>query len=436
MPKKIFVLLIAFLLCFSIVACGKEEPKPATSSQVTPPLSERQIAVQAGDFYYYADQVQRDLDMLLENYELAGVILTEEDRAAAAQETLNGYAIRALVKAQLKKLGLDKIDDNTLYSLRKEAQQSYDAYWQKFRKSDNSAGYSDEELTSYLEENGINIDYFFEELQTNYELQQIMDYYSVEIKVTDDDVDRFYEDTYIQPCRERYENNIPLFEEEVICGDYDSAYVPDGFRILYQIVIPVPEDIRMELTRVENDANAQAKEAEDAYNKIASYVIDGKDTSSLEETYRNAMNHIDELNVEYGRLWQSVLKATSDECDRIYAKLQSGESFEDIMKSYNPDNALIYHPKSQRWSEELMSGAATLKNKGDYSQPTLCSDGVHILYYYEDIPGGETKLENEDDRNYLRELLLQQRSFEALEELTKPWAEEFGLVTNISTLKY
>ncbi|MCQ2511850.1 MAG: hypothetical protein MJ092_00435 [Lachnospiraceae bacterium] len=436
MKERRPALIIALLLCLGITACGKSVPEPASSSQVTPPISNRVVAVQAGDFYYYADQVQRDLDMLLDNYELAGVILSEEDRAAAAQETLNGYATRVLVKAQLQKLGLNKIDNNTLYALRNEAQKSYDAYWQKFRNSDSSAGYSDEELTSYLEENGINIDYFFEELKTNYELQQIMDYYKVEVNVTDEDIDHFYKENYVQPCRERYEKNIPLFEEEVICGDYDSAYVPDGFRILYQIVIPVPEDIRNELTRIETEATTQAKDAEEAYNKIASYVIDGKDTASLEETYRNAMNRIDELNVEYGRLWQSVLKSTSDECDQLYARLKDGESFEDLMQDYNPDNALIYHAKSQRWSEELMAGAASLNKKGDYSQPTLCSDGVHILYYYDDIPGGETKLENEEDRSYLRELLLQQRSLEELEELTHPWAEEFGLITDISTLKY
>lgn len=434
MRYKIVIPLFALLLCFCMTACASKMPEDIDSTDAS--SEDRQITVKAGDIVFYADQVQRDLNVLIEDYELAGKTLTEEERAAAAQEIVDDYVIRALTKARLKKLGLDKPDENTLYEMRSAAQKSYDEYWQKFRDLDASADYTDDELTVYLEENGVNIDYFFDTLQTEYEMRQLADYYKININISENEIDSFYKENYVDPSRERYENNIPLFEEEVISGGGDSAYVPEGFRILHQIVIPVPDKIRSELTQIESEADAAAKEAEDAYNKIAQLAIDGKSTSQQTEIYRTAMDRIDELNVEYGKLWQSVLTATADECDELYARMLTGESFEDLMKLYDPNNTLIYHAKSQRWSEELMAGAATLKEKGDISQPTLCADGVHILCYYDDIPAGEARLENEEDRSMLRELLVQQRTREKVKKLVEPWGEEFGLVTDLSTLNY
>lgn len=441
MRYKITALILALLTSFCLVACGgsKTEELPSGSElpkETEQKETERRVTVQAGDIIYYSDEIQRNLDLLLEDYELTGNPLTGEERAAAAQEIVDEYSIRALIKAQLKKLGLDEPDKNTLYDMRSDAQTAYDAYWKKFRDSEASTSYTDDELTAYLEENGINIDYFFEELLNQYETEKIMEYYHINIEITDADVDSFYKDNYVQMSRERYENNIPLFEEEVLYGDSYSAYVPEGYRLLHQIVIPVPENILKELKQVEEEANTYAAQAEEAYNKIAELAIEGKDTKKQTELYQSAMDHIDELSVKYGELWQSVLTATNDECDEIYARLQMGESFEDLMKLYDPEDVLFYHEKSQVWSEELMAGARTLINKGDVSQPTLCSDGVHILCYYDDIPGGEDKLENEEDRTMLRNALIQQRTFDKLKELTEPWAKEFDLVTDLSTLQY
>ncbi len=436
MRNKTFATIIALLACLMISACAGNEPEVDESTAATTPAEDKPIAVQVGDIVFYADQVQRDLDVLLEDYRLSGETLTKEQREAAAQEILDDYVIRALAKAKLKQLGLGEPDKNLLYEMRSAAQKSYDEYWQKFRNSQASAEYTDAELTKYLEDNGINVDYFFNTLQTEYEMRTLAEHYDIKASVSDEELDAFYQENYVEPSRERYEDNIPLFEEEVIVGGYDSAYVPEGFRILHQIVIPVPDDIRDELTALEEEAAGETQKAEEAYNKIAQLAIEGKDTTEQTKIYREAMARIDELNIEYGKQWQSVLDATADECDEIYARMLTGETFEDLMKLYNPDNVLIYHAKSVRWSEELMAGAATLTKKGDISQPTLCADGVHILCYYDDVPSGDTKLEAKEDRAALRNMLEQKQMMDEIKKLTDPWGEEFGLITDISTLTY
>ena len=445
--KKVLTIFLMTVLvgsiCIGMSACGSNSSEPVLAEsdmqkdeKTSSDVLEQNVAVKAGDVVFYADELQTKLDALLEDYELVGAPLSDEKRAEAAQEIIDEYAIRALVKAQLEKLGVAQPDKNTLYDMRTSAQNNYEIYWQKIRNLDSSEEYTDKELTDYLEENGITVDYFFDTLLTQYEMQEIMDRYDIKVDVTDEDVDAFYEENYVKPCRERYENNIPLFEEEVVYGDYESAYTPEGFRLIHQIVIPIPEDIQKELNRVEDEAAEAAQEAEDAYNKVAELGINGKDSSGQAEIYHNAMDRIDKLDVEYGKLWQSALKATEDESDEIYARMMTGESFDDLMKFYDPDDIVIYHPQSENWPTEFMDGAATLKKKGDISQPTLCSDGVHILYYYDDVPSGALELENASDREQIRQVLTEQRMMDALKQLTDPWAEEFGLQTDISVLKY
>lgn len=434
--RNVLLAWLCFCLCIGMASCASDPAEQSSAESEASAAEDKPVTVQAGEFVFYADEVQRDLDMLLQDYKIVGEELSEEDRAAAAQEIVDSYVIRALTKARLKQLGLSEIDEETLYGLRDTAQRSYDAYWQSFRDSEASANLTDEQLTQYLEKNGIDLDYFFETALTAHETELILQHYGIEVKVTDADIDAFYEENYVKPCRERYENDIALFEKEVIYGDYDSAYTPEGFRILHQIVLPVPDDIREELVRIEEEAAEYAEKAQDAYNKVAELAMKGEDTTEQTEIYRSSMAKIDELNVEYGEVWQSVLTATHDQCDELYARMQTGETFDSLMELFKPNDILIFHVKSEVWSEELMAGAMTLKAKGDVSQPTLCSDGVHILYYYDDVPSGAAKLEDKTQRETLRESLVQKRTTDALKELTEPWGEEFGLKVDLSTLTY
>lgn len=432
MHRKILSLILVFLVCASLVACSKNKEEDTKKVQE----GDKKIAVQADEFVYYADELQRELDLMIENFEMLGATLTSEERANAAQEVIDEYAIRALTKAQLKKLKKDKLDDNQLYKLRSDAQKRYEEYWQQFRDSDSEGELTDKEITKYLEDNGITVDYVYETVLMEYQMQLLMDHYNIKINISEKDIDDFYEENYVKPCRERYENNIPLFEEEVIYGEGNSTYTPAGFKLMHQIVIPIPDNIKAELTQIENQAEEATNKAQEAYNKIAQLAIDGKDTKKQTEIYNQAIADIDRLDTEYSKLWEKVLMETDEECDEIYARLKMGETFEDLMKYFNPNDEIIYHPQSAAWSDELKEGAATLKKKGDISQPTLCSDGVHILRYYDDIPSGAAKLEDEEDRERVRQALTMQKTTESLKSLTDPWAKSFNLKTDISVLKY
>ncbi len=84
--------------------------------------------------------------------------------------------------------------------------------------------------------------------------------------------------------------------------------------------------------------------------------------------------------------------------------MEKGESFESLIAAYGEDRAFddasFYetgyqvNPQSVLWEDAFVQAAFGdgMKNPGDYSQPVVFGDNVHILYYLRDIPGGAMEL--------------------------------------------
>ena len=98
------------------------------------------------------------------------------------------------------------------------------------------------------------------------------------------------------------------------------------------------------------------------------------------------------------------LASVKETTDAIYDRLEKGESFESLIAAYGEDSAFddasFYetgyqvNPQSVLWEDAFVQAAFGdgMKNPGDYSQPVVFGDNVHILYYLKDIPGGAMEL--------------------------------------------
>ena len=393
------------------------------------------IAVQAGDICYKADRIQFEIETLIQAYEQKFGEATDETREGIALETVNRYAMLAVVKLRLRDLKLDGPDENTQYALRSEAQARYEQYWQGLRASDALKNVSDEEITQALSGNGVTLDVVYEETLDNWQIQTLLDYYKVDISVSDEDLQNYYLESYVAPCKERYADNVPLFEEEVLYGDATSAYVPDGYRLLYQIRIPIPQEIQKELDDVEAEAKEHQKTADDVYNEIAQKAVAGEDVTELRETFLAEKNTVDQLEVRYGEIWRTIPEAVQDTTDEIYARIELGESFDSLMGDDSADAFMLYHPDSVVWPDDLRNAADGLKDPGDISLPVLSSEGVHILYYEQDAPCGTIELD-EKNQEILRYELEQTTLLTKLDELLEPWKEEYGLAIDLSAIHY
>lgn len=419
--KKKAVFLIC-LLCAMICApafCEEERP-----------------AVRVGEVSYDAKQVQSALDELMAINEAAGITLTEAECAEAAENTIENYVVRGLAENRIRELGLDRLSKEIDYSLQDQAQQAYEQAWQQVRGQYSEDELTDEQISRLLEAAGVSNEAYYREYALGYEMSLLLEHYGAAVELSDAELDAFYQENYVAPYEARYAGDIPLYESEVLFGEGDSLYIPEGYRRIRQILLPVPEEIRTELEALAARADELYEAAQAAYDEVAALGVEGKDIESARQAYAEAKAELDQLEVEEGRLRAKILPAVQETVDEIYARLRAGESFEDISKLYGETaEELPYHPDSEAWTEEYAQALRTLSAPGDVSQPAVCADGVHIFCYAEDIPFGAVRLSGEQ-RAVVESAAQQNLSAQALIDLVSDWRDDYEIETDVTQLNF
>ena len=395
-------------------------------------LTEENTAVRVDAIRYSTQEVRDEYNVYLLAYAYSGTELTEEDKAALAASVADAFVVQGLLETRLRALGLNEMDDNTVYALRRIAQEQYDEYWQKLRETDTDGAMTDAALTAYMAENGLTLEKLYEELRRDLLAQRLIQYEQADTAVTEAEVDAFYQNEYVAPYRERYEKNIPLFEDEVLYGGGGCLYTPEGYRVVSQILLPIPEELQKELSDILEHGAALYEEAQALYNEIAAKAIAGEDVESDRARYLLLMDEYDQTDVRYGESWAKVLPACRSAVDEIFSRLESGEGFDSLMEAFGTGGTLYYHKDSAYWPDELKAAAKTLEKPGDVSQPVLCTDGLHILYYAEDVPGGAAALESEEQRGIVRAAAEQDRFNETLYALVEPLRDEYEIEIDLS----
>ena len=104
---------------------------------------------------------------------------------------------------------------------------------------------------------------------------------------------------------------------------------------------------------------------------------------------------------------ESKLASVKEKTDDIYARLAQGEPFTSLIAAYGEDSAFdsesFYetgyqvHRDSILWEDAFVQAVfgADMPAPGDYTQPVVFGDNVHILYYLKDVPAGAVSLTDE-----------------------------------------
>lgn len=186
-----------------------------------------------------------------------------------------------------------------------------------------------------------------------------------ELEVTQEDVQAGYAQR-VEESRAAYEGDVAAFETAMASGT-EVWYRPEGYRAILQIML--------------------SAEGEDDAAKLAS---------------------------------------VEEKTDAIYARLEQGESFESLIAEYGEDSAFAdesfyetgyqVHPDSILWEDAFVQTAfgEDMQKPGDYSQPVVFADHVHILYYLKDVSAGAVEL-TEALTEALREDIYAERTNEKME---------------------
>ena len=204
--------------------------------------------------------------------------------------------------------------------------------------------------------------------------------------------------------------------------EYDFYYMPEGYRGILYILLSADEDLMEKWTSL----SAQLEEIMDPEEST------GEDTAAAVET---AMPVTVDM-VEAAR--QEILASRKDAVDEIMNKLQGGASFADLIAEYGENAYLMdedtlnqgymIHRDSVLWPAAFTEAVAAMSKPGDVSEPIVTDDGICILYYLRDIPGGAVEL-TDAVREAMISIVEDDRVAEATDKWINQWLEDNAVWT-------
>jgi hypothetical protein len=337
MKKTLSVFLALLMVLLSVAAYAEENPTVVTVNGDSITQAELNAMMSALD----AQMTQYGIDTSSENVQNA-------IREAAMQELVEDRLLTQDMTAQ-GCYDMTEEEEASIADAAKKSQadlqQQMESYFASYMDSQEDSSATAAELAeTYLKDSGYTLEYMENYIRntvasTKYE-QWLME---GEADTTQEEIQAAYEER-VASSKAAYENDVSAFET-ALANNQEVWYRPDGYRAVLQIMLSA-----------QGDDDAQ---------KLA----------SVKET-----------------------------TDAIYDRLEKGESFESLIAAYGEDSAFddasFYetgyqvNPQSVLWEDAFVQAAFGdgMKHPGDYSQPVVFGDNVHILYYLRDIPGGAMEL--------------------------------------------
>lgn len=298
------------------------------------------------------------------------------------------------------------------------------------------AGYdaTEEQITSWLSEQGYTLDIVYQEALVNVRYSRIFELYCPDVTVSEEEVQAYLEDEFITPDREAYENDVPRYEREILTPGNEAFFTPAGYRVIRQILLPFPATVVKEINALQPDLEEGAAALEDAYNKAADAAIAGGDVETARREYQNQADAYAELLGKVVELEQSALPLLKETTEEIARRYNDGESFESLTEAFGQEageaagSELLYHTDSENWAETFKKHVDALQNPGEITEPFVTDLGVHIVCYVSDFPGGIHEL-TEEEKNTLQASALEAKQMKRLETFLQEWRKEFTIET-------
>ena len=335
-----------------------------------------------------------------------------EDMLAELRRDITNYYVQLeLVFEQYDKLELGK--DFDMEAMKAEALaafesnvEGYKTYVQKDGKTEEEI---DKEAREMMEADGYGVDYFERTLYTQERILAVMEYYTADLSVSEEDV-RAYYDELVAADKTDFEANPAAYESAVSNGE-TVLYVPEGFRAVKHILINLSE---------ENVTRMRKLESELASVNLALAQADA-DIAALTAQKTALEKEADEIFATIEGRAQEVLD-----------KLANGEDFIALMEEYGEDPGMEREPyktegylvfaDSAQWVTPFRDGAMALEKVGDVSQPVRTSYGLHIIRYEYDVVSGPVAYE--DVQTALTNQLNEEIFNSHFDSLLKQWQDE------------
>lgn len=413
-------------------------------------VAEDPVCVRVGEFSYPLSLVQKSLDSLINMAQSQSEeSLTDEEKAEMAVNVIDNFVGIGLVEAKLTEEGKHDFSEQEEELLRGAASSRYEEIWQSVYKmmQANDMDATQEEVSKAVADEGYDMDNIYREYLVSERQQRAIELYVGDIPITRDELDEYYETQYVAPDRERYKDDIPRYEREILNTDSESFYTPEGYRLVRQILLNYPDGVIESLKNEQAEVERAVKNANEKMAALTQMVLTTDDWSNLDAPkaeYDAAMEALKEAKLAYMQARRdATMPLIQDRLDEIDERLSAGIDFVTLITQYSADTSernvtgqgYPLHALSEGWPEEFISAGLALEKVGDVSEPVLTEKGVHILCYVGDLPAGDHVL-TEHEEELLEQSALHASQVEALEALFEKWKPHYDIETHPELLKY
>lgn len=430
MKRLVCIITICLTLC-SLTLCSLAE-------------ADDPMVVRVGDFSFTKSQLQSAVETDIELTEImSSEALTDEEKQAQRDATIERFIGVGLIQCKLQDVGQNDFTPEEEENLRAAARNLYEQLWQGiWQKAQASDGdFTEAQVTEYLTECGYSAEAIYEEYKNTERRYRAIDLYCPAITLTEDMVREYYETQFLNPDRERYENNIDLYEQEILAQQNESFYTPAGYRAIQQILLEYPDAVNKGLAREKVRFTNAAQAVASALQPLADAAATAQEWDDISEAcanYAEAAKALEAVQKEIiekrEALTMPLVQPTVDEIEKQF---EAGIDFTSLINRYSADTnaqntekgGYPVHPDSKNWPAEFLQAASALEKPGDISEPILTDLGVHILYYASDIPEGEHELTVEE-RETLNASALNYYQNQELEALMVDWRNEYEIETH------
>ena len=402
------------------------------------------VVVRIGEVTFTKSQIQSAVQtdisltqMLNQEY------LTDEEKRLQREDTIERFIGAGLIEMKLREAGKNDFTEDEEETLKKTARNQYEQLWQGLwqRAQESSENFTEAQITEFMEGEGYTAEAIYEEYKASERRYRAIDLYCPGITLTEDMISEYYQTRFLDPDRERYENDLDLYEQEILAQKNESFYTPAGYRAIQQILLSYPEEVDKRLKNEQARVNLAAKAVAQAFQGVAEAGISAESWDDMVEpraAYDAAAEELHEAQQEYAdKRRKLTLPLIEDTVGEIKAAHAAGIDFVSLINKYSTDKneqnfekgGYPVHPDSKNWPEDFLNAVKALQKPGDISDPVLTDLGIHILYYASDIPAGAHELTAEE-RETLNASALYYYQNQELEKLVAIWRDEYEIETH------
>ena len=268
---------------------------------------------------------------------------------------LESFIRNELVKQKAAELGLDTISDEDKASIEeKAAGELEDSIADAIEDGHiDTEGLTEETIRTsalaYLEENGVTLDSLIENDTLSLIADRVRENVIKDVAVTDSDIEEEFNQK-VADDEGTFTNSTYLYESRRSNGT-TVYWNPEGYRTVKHILLKMSDEQKNDLTALQDELSGVEDMIAELEAPAEEASAETTEEATEEATEEQTVLSLDDLNARKAELEAAVeakkaeiVESFSEKTAEIYAKLEEGASFDDLMAEYGEDPGMRASP--------------------------------------------------------------------------------------------